>query len=334
MLRYDLLSHEFVPERDLVVHRSDELSVLTSALSPALDARTPPHSFLFGPSGVGKTMAARIAVRELRQEADIADAYVNCWETYERNDLLYRVADELLTGTTLHRQSMPRSEWLSKLRNDPSHPRVVILDEVDQLEDKKILYDLHELPAISLICIANDEEGLFSGMDSRTRSRVVIGHRIEFDSYTADQLASILQQRVDHQRLNHAITERQLEHIGAAADGDARIAISILRVAVESAREEDGPVNVTDTMINEAVDEARNALRMEHLERLNDFQRTLYEIVDDLGPIAPGDLYEVYADRVVDSKTKRTVRSHLSKMVQYDLLQERGASQSKRYETR
>jgi len=331
MLRHDVLSHDMVPERDLVVHRSDELDQITDALAPALEGRTPPNLFLFGPSGVGKTMAARIAVGELGQEADIDDAYVNCWEKYERTSLQYAVANQLLHGAAIHRQSTPRSEWLAKIREQLDHPCLVILDEVDQLEDKRVLYDLQELPAVSLVCIANQEEGLFAGMDSRTRSRVVIGRRIEFESYSVNQLASILEKRVDHLRLDRAVSERQLERVGAVADGDARIAISILRVAVESAREASGSLDVTDDMIEAAVSEARDALRSEHMERLNDFQRMLYEIVDENEPIAPRDLYDEYSERVEQPKTDRTVRSHLGKLVQYDILESKGASQTKRY---
>ncbi|WP_323190763.1 AAA family ATPase [Halostella sp. PRR32] len=81
MLRPDLLSHDLIPERDLVVHRSDELNEITQAFDPVLDGRAPMNLFLFGPSGVGKTMTARIAVDELEQEAAVSTSYVNCRST-------------------------------------------------------------------------------------------------------------------------------------------------------------------------------------------------------------------------------------------------------------
>ncbi len=331
MLRPDLLSHDLIPERDLVVHRSDELNEITQAFDPVLDGRAPMNLFLFGPSGVGKTMTARIAVDELEQEAAVSTSYVNCWETYERNDLLYTVTDELLTGETIHRQSTSRTEWLEKLGADPQHPRIVILDEVDQLEDKKVLYELHEKPALSLVCIANREEGLFSGMDKRTRSRVVIGNRIEFDDYSTSQLASILKKRIEQLSLINVVSDRQFERIGSSSNGDARIAITTLRLAIEAARSTSGRTDVTNQMIAEAVDQAENVLRLEHLDRLNDFQQTLYEIVEDREPVSPGDIYDEYSERAVNPKTKRTIRSHLGKMVQYHIIVERGSSQKKRY---
>jgi Cdc6-like AAA superfamily ATPase len=55
-------------------------------------------------------------------------------------------------------------------------------------------------------------------MDSRTRSRVAIGRRVEFDSDTATQLASILRKHVEQLRIDHAVSERQLERVGAAVD--------------------------------------------------------------------------------------------------------------------
>ena len=46
----------------------------------------------------------------------------------------------------------------------------MILDEADQLEDKRVFYDLHTLSQFSMLLIANDEETVFAGADERLTS--------------------------------------------------------------------------------------------------------------------------------------------------------------------
>jgi len=46
-----------------------------------------------------------------------------------------------------------RSKTLTFQHDGPR--TVVILDEVDQLEDPSVIYDLHSLPQFAIICIAN-----------------------------------------------------------------------------------------------------------------------------------------------------------------------------------
>jgi hypothetical protein len=42
------------------------------------------------------------------------------------------------------------------------------------------------------------------------------------------------------------------------------------------------------------------------------------------GPLGSGEAYEHYIDEIEDSRTKRTVRTYLSKMTQYNLLKTAG----------
>jgi Cdc6-like AAA superfamily ATPase len=334
MYRGQLLSHRRVPERDLVVHRSEELERLTSALEPVIEGYSPNNSFLFGSSGTGKTMAARIAVRELRQEADVSTSYLNCWKKNQRNDLLFQAADELLAGVTLHRQSMSQGEWLTKLQAEPEHPRVVIVDEVDQLEDKSILYDLWETPGLTMICIANSAEGLYTGMEDRTRSRLAMGRRIEFDAYSVSQLATILTKRAENAGIRSAVSDHQLERIAAASDGDARLSIMALSIAYDKARESNGRTDIEDEMIDGTTEEARKVLRHEYRGRLNDFQEHVFELVEIYGPAGTAELHEKHSEHADSPKSKRTLRTHLGKMVGYEVLGERGTSQNKKFYVR
>ncbi|WP_313691717.1 hypothetical protein [Halorarum halobium] len=103
---------------------------------------------------------------------------------------------------------------------------MIIFDEVDQLEDKAILYELNRLPQFSFILIANREDELMAGLDDRLASRLRASERIRFSRYTVDQLVDILRERATRALVPDAIGSSELELIADAASGDARLAIT------------------------------------------------------------------------------------------------------------
>ena len=85
-----VLQPEFVPQD--VVHRDGEINHLTSTLKPIMDGEGAEPSFLYGPSGTGKTCIARYALERLRETIiDVETQYVNCWDDHSRYTVLYRL---------------------------------------------------------------------------------------------------------------------------------------------------------------------------------------------------------------------------------------------------
>ncbi|OYR80730.1 AAA family ATPase, partial [Halorubrum ezzemoulense] len=176
---------------DPIVGRNRHMNEVTDALAPVEDGQRAENCFLFGPSGAGKTTVARAAVRELRREVlDVPYAYVNCWRDYTRNAVLERLSRDLV-GTAVPR-SASTSTLLDRVHRNFNGPGVVILDEVDQLRETELLYDLHSFSGLSWIGIANDEVDLLADLDERVRSRISVGYRVRFDRYGEDTIAEIL----------------------------------------------------------------------------------------------------------------------------------------------
>ena len=324
-----VLQDEFIPKE--VEHRDQEMNALSRALDPVTGGQSAETTFLFGPSGAGKTCLARFALDRLREAViDLNYQYVNCWRDYNRFRALYRIVEA--TGPTydIHRQSTPTDTLLDRLDEYDGPPFVVILDEVDQLQDKDVLYDLYRLRNISMVLIANREEELFSPLDGRLVSRLRGSTRIRFEKYDLDELVSILEDRVYWGLAEDAVTHDQLALIADAAAGDARVAISILRSAARRAEQQDAETIDFGT-IHEAIPEGRNEVTQKNIEQLTPHQRTLYGIIEEYEALAPDDLYEHYRERVDEPRSNRTVRNYLSKLAHYNLITKEGDGRGRTY---
>ncbi|RQG95308.1 Cdc6/Cdc18 family protein [Natrarchaeobius oligotrophus] len=323
-----VLREDFVPSE--VVHRHDEVNLLSETLEPLLYDRRPNPAFLLGPTGVGKTCIARYTLTQLcKQEPAVEVAYVNCWQEYTRFRVLYSVLEAVGRTTGVHR-STPKDELFDRLGRTDDRPIVVILDEVDQLEETAALYDLHRLGHVSPVLIANREDEMFAGFDDRVRSRLRAGTRVRFDRYGTDELTAILEKRAEMALEPGSVTADRLRTVANAASGDARVGIGILRSAALEA-ERRGATSITDDVLEAATPDARTAIRRKTIEGLIEHQRILYELIADAGEIEPGKLYSAYERRVDDPKTTRTLRNYLTKMVHYDLVEAVGERRGRTY---
>lgn len=253
---------------------------------------------------------------------------MNCWEDHTRFQTLYRILDGVNRTHDVHRQSTPRDLLLERLREYDGPPYVVILDEVDQLQDKRLLYDLYRIQGLEMVMIANREEDLFSPIDNRLQSRLRTCARIQFDKYHDDELVSILRDRVRWGLADGVIDTTRLRYIADCAAGDARIAIGILRAAARTAKQE-GYSEIQQHLIDDAVSEAEMEIQQKSLDRLTEHQRVIYDIVSDRGEITPPALYEEYNERVDEPKSDRTVRNYLAKLKQYNLIVADGNTKSR-----
>jgi len=255
---------------------------------------------------------------------------VNCWEDYTRFKTLYRILDGLDKSFDIHRQSTPRDVLLDRLRDYDGPPYVVILDEVDQLEDKRILYELYRTSGVALILIANDETSVFADLNPRVSSRFQTSERIHFNRYTLTELVSILEDRAKWGLEPDTVSTSQLETIADVAAGDARVAIGILRNAAKKGSQQ-GLKEITDVVIQESVPEAKSEIRQQNLDKLTEEQQVVYDIIAKTGEIAPSNLYEEYRSRVENPKTDRTIRNYLEKMERYNLIRAEGENRGRTY---
>ncbi|MFP9193941.1 Cdc6/Cdc18 family protein [Natrialbaceae archaeon A-CW1-1] len=326
-----VLQPEFIPRE--VKHRDAEVNTLSSVLRPITDGQPADPVFLYGPSGVGKTCIAQFTVERLREcVVELNHQYVNCWEDYSRFKTLYQLLDGIDHTIDIHRQSTPKDVLLDRLREYTGPPYVVILDEVDQLEDKSLLYDLYRIPNLTMVLIANREVELFAHLDDRLTSRLAASTRIQFHPYSNSEITSILTDRVQWGLAGNIISQEQLKLIANHATGDARVAIGTLRNAARHAQQHHLD-EITPHVIRKVVPEAKTEIQQKTINQLTHHQQVLHEIITEHDEITPKRLYEEYRVRVENPKTDRMVRNHLSKLEHYNLIKRNGNTKARVYQS-
>lgn len=327
-----VLQPEFIPGE--VQHRDAEVNHLSSGLDPITNGESPDPALLHGPSGVGKTCIAQYLVEQLREAVvDLNSQYVNCWEDHNRFKTLYRLIDGISQTATIHRQSTPTDTLLERLRDYDGPPYVVILDEVDQLEDKDLLYDLYRIRNLTMVLIANNEQDFFTGLGERLNSRLTNCIRIHFRAYHDDELVSILRDRVEWGLEPGVIDTSELELIAANAAGDARVAIGILRRAARNTSDSRAE-SLTPAVIRKVTPEAKSEIKQKTIDRLTLHQEILFTIITEHDKIKPQPLYDAYRDRAEDPNSQRMVRNYLSKLEHYNLIVAEGSTKARVYRPR
>ena len=313
-----------------IVGRNSQMNEVTDALAPVEEGVRAENCFLFGPSGAGKTTVARAAVRELRREVlDVPTAYVNCWKDYTRSSVLERAANTLADAAVP--KNAPTRELIDTLQDGLDSPSVIILDEVDQLQDSNVLYDLHSVPELAWICIANREVDLLARLDERIHSRISVGYRVQFDRYTVDTVTEILDRRTAQGLESGAVEHETLRRIAELVDGDARQAITALRVAAHKS-EREGLSMIPQRLVDDAVLHAEAEVRRKTISKLNDHQRVLYECIEEHGPLIQKALYRRYQQAHPDPITLRALRkNHLPKLAHYNLIRTERGGEGKSY---
>lgn len=315
-----MLSDTYVP--DTLIARETQVAELSRWLVSATETRTPTHLWLHGPSGTGKTATAVNVVNRLQESHGIENALINCWE----HSSYFEVLDALVVEFRILRAEQHRSSHkLDKIgRHLGDKPCIIVADEVDRMtpsERSATLYNLAKLGVVSLVCISNDNRALH-GLDERVRSRLS-PVTIHFPKYKPDQLHKLLRHRANRALIRGAVPDRAVEALIEVADGDARVAIRMLRDAALAAEREGGR-EIAVHKLEGSARQIREAERLNQLETLTEDHRILCQVLQRFGQLTSGGLYRGYLHRCSQVGRKplalRTFSNYANQLVQSGLI--------------
>ena len=232
-LNPQFLDSDFIPP--IIKFRENEQQYIASCIKPLLLKRDGKNILIKGSPGIGKTLASKHVISELKKESnEIFCVYVNCWKKDSSFKILNEICSQLSYKYVFNKSFDVLMKDICELINQKS--LVIILDEIDRLTDNTILYSLLEdIYRKSIIMITNDDEFLTT-LDARIRSRM-IPENLDFKSYNTNEIDSILRERAEYAFVKNVMSDECFELISEKTSEfkDLRTGLFLLKESGEIA---------------------------------------------------------------------------------------------------
>ncbi|WP_134672314.1 Cdc6/Cdc18 family protein [Halorussus marinus] len=324
-----VLKPEHKPEK--LEERDEELEDYVKLLRPLLKGWDLDNIFLYGHSGVGKTVATRTLLPDLRDKAedqsiDVDILEINCSSANtsyqstielinEARNPEYPLTTLNLDKSELSKTGYPAEQVYEELFDDlheGAENIILVLDEVNTLgSDSELLYQLtraqtmHKLEAeLCIIGISNDFN-FRDDLPARVKD-TLCETELHFPAYEQNDLISILSRRAE-QAFYEGTSENGVIELSAALAsrdrGSARQAIRLLRKAAELAENEAVETEDTDCIEERHVRNAEDIIERKQvttgIRKLTSHRKYVLLATTNLSaqgntPAQTRDIYEYY----------------------------------------
>ncbi len=324
-----------------LLERDDELKQYQHALTPVINGAPPKNIFLYGQTGVGKTLSTRMVLEKLQEDAkqyeDVSVEVVNvvCKSLTSSYQVSVRILNKLRPpGSKVAKRGHAAGDiydmlWEEIESMEATHI-LFVLDEVDSIgRDDDILYQLPRCTAngsvngtdVGVIGISNDFK-FRDNLSARVKDSLC-DEEIHFPPYDANELQTILTNRGKKAFVEGALCEDVVRLCAAHAareSGSARLGLRILYKAGDLARER-GDNSVEEHHVRDAVETVKQSRIRDELESLPTHSHlALCSLLDyaerNETPVKRKHIYNTYRKYAqmldLDVKTNRTIHDRLS----------------------
>lgn len=333
------LRENYQPEQ--IQEREDELEKYRNALQPVINGAPPKNIFLYGKTGVGKTVATNYLLNHLQQDAEEYGVDLNVIKQPCNNiTSSYQVAVNLLNqlrdaDSRVSTTGYPQQDVFNMLYDELDQlggTVLIVLDEIDNIGgNDDILYELPRAESNGyvddvwpgIIGISNDFT--FRDQLSPKVKDTLCEEEIHFPPYDANELVSILGDRAG-KAFHESVLDDEVVPLAAAFaaqdSGSARQGLRLLHKAGELARA-DNDLEVKEKHIRGAQTELERDQLQDGMRELTTQGHLVlcsvsaFEIME-MAPVRTQEIYERYSDYAesisLDALGERRIRDHLSEL--------------------
>ena len=286
------LDYDYMPK--IMKYREGEQQQMASCIKPLFQKRNGRNLFIYGPPGIGKTLACRNVLKELEEQSDeIFPIYINCWQKNTSFKILIKICSLLDYKLTHNKRTDELFNIVKGILNKKSV--VFVFDEADKLDDFDFLYSiLEEIYRKSIFLINNDSSWL-SELEDRIKSRLM-PEMLEFRSYNGNEIDGIIRERIKYAFFENVWEEEAIELAVEKTFelGDIRSGLYLLREAGNAA-EDRSSRKITLEDIKKAMEKLPEFNSKNTLE-LDEDKKFILEIIKKNSGKKIGEIYKSYQD--------------------------------------
>lgn len=306
---HEALSESYIPQN--ILHREKELTQLSSAISVV-------NTFVYGPTGSGKTLLIKKAIQDLNAKSSGMAIYIDCCLYQTTNAIFHEI---LLSMNTIvsSKSNYALTKRLKERVRRLDHGLSICLDHFERLKEIETVNRLLSLE-IKLVIVSDSHE-TFRKLNSMGKANIT--NMIEIPNYTVDQASDILFDRTREALEGTAYSDETIRKIAQAGSGNITLALNLLRSQVLKA-ESEGKNSIDEVEFNFENDCPN--------DKLSDDERTLIKILKESKSMPGGRLFDFYREQARYPKGKRSFRNYMQDLCLKGLVKNIGDRRGRIYE--
>ena len=265
---------------------------MASCIKPLFQKRNGRNLFIYGPPGIGKTLACKNVLKELEEQSDeIFPIYINCWQKNTSFKILIEICNLLDYKLTHNKKTDELFNIVKGILNKKS--AVFVFDESDKLDDFDFLYSIMEEIYRRSIFLINNDSSWLSELEDRIKSRLM-PEMLEFRPYNNKEIEGIIRERIKYAFFENIWQEEAIELAVEKTFelGDIRSGLFILKEAGNNA-EDRSSRKITLDDVQKAIEKLPK-FSSKNASELDEDKKFILEIIKKNSGKKIGEIYKEY----------------------------------------
>ncbi len=284
------LDYDYIPK--LVPYRENEQRTIAGCIKPLFQESNGRNILVYGPPGVGKTVAIKHLLKEIEEETDeIYPIFINCWQKNSSYKVLVDICEQMDYMLTHNKKTDELFRIVKRMINKGS--AVFVFDEADKLEDLDILYFILEEIFKKTVVLVTNHKDIVLGFDDRIKSRLM-AQSLEFRQYNEYETRGILKERLSYAFVPGAWEDDAVEMAVKKTNeiSDIRSGLFILKEAGHAAEDESSK-KINTEHVKTAIKKL-DEFTIKKKDSLEDESRFILKVVKENSGTRIGDMFKIY----------------------------------------